>query len=242
MGPKKERRDNLLALLLPLLTYTGLFTVLHVVFLTGVSPDYHRAFKLSRAIPAAILTTIGLIAAFMAIGHWNEAFLYRHDPSVATGDYFMWHGMLIVMGHLLSDFLWMAYGLVARGIIPRLDLIIHHGICLACFSYALWKEVGFALCLISLVSELMPVTTGISGWGQHIGRKDVMELADRVRLKVLIWWRRPLWFFLAALTARSILSGEIPEGFGLAFSIAVVGFTTLIFLDKYWIAKCSMAC
>jgi hypothetical protein len=229
-------------LLLPLLTYTGVFTLLHIVFLSGVSPDYHRAFKLSRAIPAAIMTMMGIAAACVAIGHWHEAFLYRHHPDSVLSDRLMWHGLLIVMGHLLSDYLWMLYGLVGRRIIPRADLIIHHGVCLAAFSYALWKEVGFALCLIALVSELMPVTTGISGWGQHIGRKDIMELANRIRLAVLIWWRRPLWFGLAALTARSIFSQEIPEGFGLAFGIAAAGFTTLIFLDKYWIGKCSTAC
>ena len=229
-------------MLLPLLTYTSAFLLLHAVFLGSVSPDFHRAFKLSRAIPAAIMSTIGLIVVVVASGHWHQTFLYRHEPRVYLADYLMWHGMLVVMGHLLSDFLWMGYGLAVRHIVPRLDLIIHHSVCLAAFSYALWKEVGFALCLIALVSELMPVTTGISAWGQHIGRKDIMELSDRVRLKVLIWWRRPLWFLLAALTARSILSQEIPEGFGLAFGIAAVGFTTLIFLDKYWIAKCSMAC
>jgi hypothetical protein len=228
--------------LLPLLTYTGVFTLLHIVFLSGVSPDYHRAFKLSRAIPATIMTLMGIAAVFVAIGHWNEAFLYRHDPSALLSDRLMWHGLLIVMGHLLSDYVWMLYGLIGRRIVPRADLIIHHGVCLAAFSYALWKEVGFALCLIALVSELMPVTTGISGWGQHIGRKDIMELANRIRLKVLIWWRRPLWFALAALTARSIFSQQIPEGFGLAFGIAAAGFTTLIFLDKYWIGKCSTAC
>ncbi len=184
---------------------------------------------------------IGIAAAVAAIGHWNEAFLYRHDPNTVWSDWLMWHGMLVVMGHLLSDFIWMGYGLVARRIIPRTDLVFHHLVCCAAFSYSLWKEVGFALCLISLVSELMPVTTGISGWGQHIGRKDIMEVANRIRLKVLIWWRRPLWFALAALTARTILSREIPEGFGLAFGIAAVGFTTLIFLDKYWIAKCTEA-
>ena len=232
-------RDNLSDLLLPLLTYTGVFTLLHIVFLGGVSPDYHRAFKLSRAIPAGVMTLIGLAAAVVAWDHWHEAFLYRHHPTELLSDRLMWHGMLIVVGHLLSDFLWMGYGLVARRIVPRNDLILHHSVCLAAFSYALWKEVGFALCLIALVSELMPVTTGISGWGQHIGRKDIMELSNRIRLKVLIWWRRPLWFLLAALTARTILSEEIQDGFGLAFGIAAVGFTTLIFLDKYWIAKCS---
>jgi hypothetical protein len=238
-GTKKRRRDNLSTLLAPLLAYTGFFTLLHVVFLYGISPDYHRAFKLSRAIPAAIMTLMGLAAVFPGIQHWQVAFLYRHDPSASFPDLLMWHGMLVVMGHLLSDFLWMFYGRATRAIIPRRDLLIHHGVCLAAFSYALWKEVGFALCLIALVSELMPVTTGISGWGQHIGRKDVMEVANRIRLAVLIWWRRPLWFLLAALTARTILAQDVQEGFGLAFAIAAVGFTTLIFLDKYWIAKCS---
>lgn len=236
---KKRIHVNLPVLLTPLLAYTAFFTLLHVLALRGISPDYHRAFKLSRAVPAAIMTMMGLAAVGIALPHWRLAFLYPHHPEDSFGDLLMWHGMLVVTAHLLSDYLWMVYGYWSRRIVPRMDLILHHTVCLMGFSYALWKEIGFAVCLIALVSELMPVTTGISGWGQHIGRKDIMDAANRIRLAVLIWWRRPLWFLLAALTARTILSQEVPAGFGLAFTLAAAGFTTLIFLDKYWIGKCS---
>ncbi len=224
-----------------LLLYTGFFVLLHVWFLAHVNPDYHRAFKLSRGVAAAILTCTGIAAAVVGIQHWDEAYLYRHYPSTSLGDLWMWHGMLVVLSHILSDFVWMIYGRISRQIVPRTDLVIHHLVCLFAFSYALWKDVGFAVCLIALVSELMPVTSGISGWGQHKNRPDIVEKANKARLLVLIWWRRPLWLVMAFLTGRAIVLGHVGDGLGIAFGIAAVGFTTLIFLDKYWIRKCSCA-
>lgn len=226
-------------LFLLLSLYTAVFVAVHAWFLFGINPDYHRSFKMSRGIAAAILTGIGLAAAVVGIQHWDQAYLYHHDPSSSLGDLWMWHGMLVVSAHLISDFVWMLYGRISRGIIPRADLVIHHGVCLLAFSYALWKDVGFAVCLIALVSELMPVTSGVGGWGQHTNRPDLIEKSNVARLRVLIWWRRPLWFIMAFLTGRAILIGKVEEGLEIAFGIAAVGFTTLIFLDKYWIKKCS---
>lgn len=224
---------------LNLFAYTGFFVLVHTWFLLRVNPNYHRSFQLSRGLAAAVLTAIGLTAAVVGIGHWNEAYLYHHYPQKIAGDWWMWQGVLVVMGHILSDFAWMGYGRMSRGIIPRTDLVIHHLVVLGTFGYALWKDVGFAVCLIALVSELMPVTSGISGWGQHKERPQLVERANKARLWVLIYWRRPLWFIMAFLTGRAILLGNVADGLGIAFGIAAVGFTTLIFLDKYWIKKCS---
>lgn len=226
-------------LLLLLTLYTAFFVAVHAWFLYGINPDYHRAFKLSRGIAAAILTSIGIAAAIVGIQHWDQAYLYRHYPEQSLGDLWMWHGMLVVLAHIVSDFLWMLHGRLTRGIIPRNDLVIHHGVCLLAFCYALWKDVGFAVCLIALVSELMPVTSGLGGWGQHKNRPDLIEKANVARLRVLVWWRRPLWFIMAFLTGRAIFIGKVEDGLEIAFGIAAVGFTTLIFLDKYWIKKCS---
>lgn len=222
-----------------LLAYTAFFVLVHAWFLGKVTENYHKAFQLSRGIAATILTGIGIAAAVVGIQHWDEAYLYRHDPAASLGDLWMWHGMLVVLSHILSDFVWMLYGRLSRQILPRKDLVIHHVVCLGAFCYALWKDVGFAVCLIALVSEAMPITSGISGWGQHRKRPDIVEKANAARLKVLIWWRRPLWFVMAFLTGRAILTGRVEEGLEIAFGIAAVGFTTLIFLDKYWIKKCS---
>jgi len=224
----------------PLLAYTGFFLLLHVIAQWAVTRNYHRSFKISRGVAASILTLIGFAALFASLGHWREAFLYPQDPAAGGVDLWMWHGMLIVLGHLLSDFLWMGWGAASAGIRPRFDLVLHHVVAAGAFAYSLSIDIGFSLCLIAMASELMPVSTGIAGWSQHKQDEKLHDWAARTRLMVLVWERRPLWFALAALTARPILMGEVPDGFGVAYAVAAVGFTTLIILDKYWIAKCTV--
>lgn len=222
-----------------LLLYTAFFVVLHVIAQWAITKNYHRAFKISRGVAAAILTLIGFAALFTSLGHWREAFLWHQDPANGGLDWWMWQGVLLVVGHFVSDFLWMAWGL-RSGIRPRADLVLHHAVGLGAFSYALSINIGYSLCLIVMMSELMPVSTGLAGWSQHKKDDKLHAWASRTRLLVLVWQRRPLWLALAALTARPIVMGEVPDGFGVAYGIAAVGFTTLIFLDKYWIAKCTV--
>jgi hypothetical protein len=227
-------------MLTPLLLYLAFFTVLHVVAQGAITRHYHRAFKISRGVAAGILTIIGFTALAFSLDHWRDAFLFAQDYRDGGRDFWMWHGLLIVLAHMLSDFVWMAWGFLRERIVPRLDLVLHHAVGVGAFSYALWKEMGYAICLIAMASELMPVSTGIAGWSQHKADRRLHDWASTTRLRVLVWVRRPLWFGLAALTARPILLGEVEEGFVVAYGIAAVGFTTLIFLDKYWIAKCKV--
>ena len=216
----------------PLLGFITLFVVLHVLAIVRLEPVYGRAFKLSRAGAAFILTLLGAAALVGGFGHWREAFLYHHE----NGDW-MRLGVLVVYGHLLADFVWMGVGKLKYGIKPRKDLIIHHGLGVVGFGAALVLEIGYAFALLTMITELLPLTTGVNAWGKRIAADRVVEVADRARLHVLAWLRLPLWCGLLGLVVVGLVGG-VSEGMVVPNVVAGVGLVGLISLDVYWMGKC----
>jgi hypothetical protein len=216
----------------PILGFTAIFVLLHVLAILRVEPTYTRAFKLSRGGAALILTLLGISALVGGFGHWREAFLYHHTE----GDW-MRIGLLAVYGHLLADFVWIVVGKVRYGIKPRKDLIIHHGLGLIGFGAALVLHIGYAFALLTMITELMPLTTGINAWGKRIAISRVADAADRARLHVLAWLRLPLWSTLFVLVMISLIRGA-EGGMLVAYLVAGTGLLGLISLDVYWIGKC----
>ena len=218
--------------LLPLAGYVAFFTLLHVLALARLEPVFPRAFKLSRAAAALVLTALGVAALVDAWPHWREAFLYRHAP----GDW-MRQGLLIVLGHLLADFLWMEVGRRRFGIRPRLDLILHHGLGVLGFGAALVLGIGHALALMTMITELLPVTTGVNALGKRAALSGLTRAADRARLHVLAWLRIPFWMLLMALVVHALLrggTGELLPG----YLVAACGLVMLVVLDSFWITRC----
>jgi hypothetical protein len=216
----------------PILGFTALFVVIHVLAVIRVEPAYSRAFKLSRAGAALILTILGIAAFVGGFEHWREAFLYRHQQ----GDW-MRTGLLLVYGHLLADFIWMAVGKYKYGITPRKDLIIHHGLGVVGFGAALVLEIGYAFALLTMITELLPLSTGVNAWGKRIAVSRVVEASDRARLHVLAWLRLPLWTSLFALVVLTLIHGTEP-GMLIAYIVAGTGLVGLISLDVFWMGKC----
>lgn len=206
--------------------------MLHLLALGRVEPEYPRAFKLSRGAAAAILTAIGLAALVGAWPEWRSAFLYRHFD----GDW-MRYGLLCVYGHLLSDFIWMAVGAWRFGVKPRKDLILHHAMGLVGFGAALWLKVGYALALITMVTEVMPVTTGLNALGKRLSSQALMDAAEKARLHLLVWLRLPLWLTLFVLVCMVLAIGN-PGDLLPAYLVACVGLAGLVGLDLYWVGKC----
>ncbi|MDF1798359.1 MAG: hypothetical protein P1V81_04215 [Planctomycetota bacterium] len=217
---------------LPLLAATAFFVLLHVLAIARLEPVYPRAFKLSRGAAALVLTALGIGALVGGSSHWQEAFLYRHQP----GDW-MRLGLLTVYGHLLADFLWMGWGKWRFGIRPRKDLILHHGLGIVGFGAALVLEVGYAIALLTMITELLPLTTGVNAWGKRVAAPRIVDVADRARLYVLAWLRLPLWLALFGLVVLALLSGHA-DRLQLAYYVAGSGLLCLVALDCYWIGKC----
>ena len=217
---------------LPLLGATLFFTLLHALALSSVEPVFPRAFKLSRGAAAAILTAIGVAALLSSLDQWQNAFLYRHEE----GDW-MRIGLLAVLGHLIADFLWMAVGKWRYGVQPRADLVIHHGLGVIAFSAALYLRIGYAIALITMITEILPVTTGINAWGKRIAAPALVDAADRARLHVLAWLRLPLWGALFVLVVMALVQGAT-GGVQIAYWLACAGLVGLVTLDLYWMQKC----
>lgn len=222
-------------MLIALPAFTAAFTAVHVVA-PRIAPDNPRAFAISRGVAAAVLTAVGLAALVDALPMWDTAFLYRHE----AGDW-MRTGLLVVYGHLIADFLWMGWSRWRHGVVPRKDLIIHHGLGMVAYGYALAIETGYAIALVTMVTEVMPVTSGVGALGKALGHPSMVDAAARARLKVLCWLRMPVWLTLFALVCRVLVLGLVPEGLGPAFGVAFFGLLGLMGLDSYWIVKSRQA-
>jgi hypothetical protein len=218
---------------LPLVCLFSLvFLTVHILVYRSVKV-YPRAFQISRGVAAVVLTGVGVIALLYAKGAWNTAFLYAHsieDPLLFL--------MTIVMGHFLSDFLWMAWGKQALAISPRPDLLIHHGIGMISYGIAFCLLFGGALALIVMMSELMPVVSGLTGWAKFKGNRSLEILCAKWRIRLLVWWRGPLWLVLIALLIRTKMIGGFPEPYSILFWLILPLFFFLLGLDEFWIRRC----
>lgn len=218
---------------LPAITVmTLVFTVVHGAVLGRLREGYPRAFKLSRGIAAVALTVVGFIGLGLALPTWREAFLIHEEA-----DALLRWGVILAYGHLMSDFVWMAYGKFAHGIRPRRDLIFHHGLGAAAYGYALQIEVGYGMVMLSLASEIMPCFTGLEAYGKHLASSRVQQLASRARLLVLAFWRIPLWAFALTMCLLNLPEPAHAPDLAFVFWFAASCLVLLLGLDLYWVRK-----
>ncbi len=211
---------------------TALFVAMHWGAQRWVSTDFGRAFALSRGVAAVVLAAVGIAALADGADRWRTAFIYRQ-----AHDDWMRLGVLVVYGHLIADYAWMAVGRFALGAAQRKDLLVHHLLALVALGLALHLEVGYALALIAMITELLPVTSGLKALGKTIESEALTRAAERSHLQVLAWVRMPLWLALLALVL-SVLLGDRGGDLAWAFIVAGCGLVMLITLDSYWIWEC----
>ena len=209
------------------------FTLVHVWVLARVGNAYPRAFKLSRGIAAVILTVIGFIGLGLAFADWRDAFIVHHDAD----DLLRW-GVIIAYGHLLSDFVWMAYGKAKHAIQPRKDLIFHHGLGAVAYAVSLQIEVGYGMVMVTLASEVMPCFTGLEAYGKYKESDAVQRLAARARLLVLSFWRFPLWVFAFVMCVVNLNDGSYASDLTIVFVFCTICLVLILGLDLYWWKKC----
>lgn len=209
------------------------FLSLHVGLYRRQEHDFERAFKMARGIAALILTSIGFAGLIGALPHWDVGFLYAHEV-----DDWMGRGVAVAYGHLLADFASMGYGRFVLGNKQRPDLIAHHALGLLAYGVSLHMGLGHALVLISLASEIMPCCTGLEAWGRHFGKPNWEVFAAKLRLRVLVFWRLPLWVAVVTLLVRAVwLDTLTPELHSVAYFVLAC-LVPLIGLDIYWVRKC----
>ena len=92
-----------------------------------------------------------------------------------------------------------------------------------------------------MASEVMPVTTGIGAYGQRVQNMGIIKFANRWRLKLLVWWRVPLWATMAILSVRTLIFEPYPEDLFVAYILSTFGFLGLLLLDRFWIKQCLAA-
>jgi hypothetical protein len=208
------------------------FTASHWAIQKWVEPEYEDAFKLSRGCAAVLLTGLGIAALIDSAGHWRSAFVYPHEK----GDW-MRLGLLAVYGHLIADLLWMAIARLRLGIRARGDLIIHHTLGLIAFGFALYLHVGYAIALLTMVAEVLPVTTGLTALGKRINSPTLTDAAERLCLHVLAWLRLPTSGLLLVLTIDVFRGGRAGDLYWV-FVVVALALIALITLDLCWIRRC----
>jgi len=175
---------------------------------------------------------LGIAALIDGAEHWHSAFVYTHEK----GDW-MRLGLLAVYGHLIADLVWMAVGRLRLGVHTRVDLIIHHIVGLTAFGFALYLHVGYAIALLTMVAEVLPVSTGLTALGKRIDSPTLIDAGQRLCLHVLAWIRLPLWallFFLAIDVLRDGRAGDLYW----VFMVVAFALIALITLDLCWIRQC----
>lgn len=217
-----------------MLTFTAavlFFLLAHVAAATARMP-FHVELKLSRGFAALILSAIGFFVLIGWFPLWRKIFLVPNE-----GQDLLLQFILVLNGHFVADFLWLAYGAVAHGSRPRMDLIVHHLLGMV-VSYAGYRiGIGFAMICVGLTSELMPVTTGLHALGLTRGDGRLESLATRLRFGVLVGWRLPMWIFVLAMVLREMWTAPRAE-IESVYPVAVATALALIALDVYWSRLC----
>lgn len=214
---------------------TVICVALHAIVAQTTSLGFAEAFRIARSGAAAALTGLG----FYALIHWSPyvttSYVLEAPDSFATAL------MGIPLGHFAADFLLMAYGWVTERSKPRKDLVVHHLAALGAAALTLRWSIAVPYYLILLTTEMMPVTTGLSGIGSWLQRRDVILAADRARLGVLIGWRVPFW---ACVLTGAVLGlwreAAHPDAPWVYLWAAIFTMVTLS-LDAYWIRKSWLA-
>lgn len=211
---------------------TIFFLVAHMATAIGTHQPFHVELKLSRGFAAAILSAIGFFVLIERFSLWPLAFLVPN-----ADDDLLPHFILVLNGHFVADFLWLAYGAAVHGSRPRIDLIVHHllGMVVSFASYRI--GIGFAMICVGLTSELMPVTTGLQAWAQVLDNRRLEHWATRLRLGVLVGWRLPLWILVLGIVLHEMSTAPRAE-IEPVYNVAVGTALAIIALDLYWSRLC----
>lgn len=210
--------------------YTGFFLALHLWALRQW-PDrpFHLVLAVSRGWAALCLATLGLATLVGAWHLWRLAFVDARelgDPAYLA--------VYFILGHLLADFIWLAYGWRARGSRPRLDLVVHHLLGVVACGLVLWLERASLLIGAVLITEFMPVVSGLQAWARLREDAALERRAVRLRLLALLGLRLPCWAFLLWRSITLTFGGQAPAHLALIYPLILAAVLCVLMLDLRW--------
>lgn len=191
---------------------------------------FSRNLKVSRGFAAAVLVATGAASIVQWWPLRERAFLVAHDAASWTETW----ALQVFAGHLVADLLWIGAGKVLSDTRAKRDLVIHHLLGLAACAAAWWLEAGYAAIGAILVSEGLPVLTGVGAWARNRRDRDLEHGVLRASLGFITLFRIPLWLFVGGTLAAGLLAGTAPA---IHHTLAPVAFPAVLFvlvLDLYW--------
>lgn len=205
------------------------FMLVHIGIHRVFRQAFHVDLKLSRGIAAFLLSCMGFWGLANWFDAWRYGFLVPNEPGTL-----LLACVLIVNGHMLADFLWLAIGAYFFNSKPRMDLIIHHILVVVASVSAYILGVGFVVIVVGMSTELMPVTTGLGSLGRVLGKESLEVGSMRLRLFVLWIWRLPMWIVILSVLGHEVLTGATREALKGAYPIAISACIGLIIMDVFW--------
>lgn len=204
------------------------FTVLHLALRWRSDRTLDADMKLSRGLAAFVLAVAGFLSILRWWPLWPQGFIVNGQDRAAL------LVVLLVLGHLVADLVWMAGGRYYAASRPRPDLIAHHLVGLVAGGLALYFQAGYELVGIVISSEIMPTVSGIIAWAQVRGKQGLIRRALRWRLWALTAWRLPLWIALIGCCALALVRGQATPGLEIVYWLAIFIFFGVIGLDLFW--------
>jgi len=215
--------------LLATLVTTGVFLSIHFLVARTSGQSFRRSLKLSRGIAAALLVTTGAVTLARWWPLWRLAFITLHTDPAET-----WP-VAVFAGHLTADLAWILGGRVLLDARAARDLVIHHLLGIAGCVAAVVFGAGFALIGVVLLSEILPVLTGIGALARTWRLENLEHWVLRTSLAAIVGFRIPLWLFVGTTLVTSLIDGTATPIHHAVAPIAIPALLLVMTLDLYWI-------
>jgi hypothetical protein len=207
---------------------TAAFFLLHLAVARWSNRSFTRNLKLSRGVAAAVLVATGAASLAYWWALWPQGFLVVHESRAEA-----W-AVEILAGHLLADLFWLGAGRVLHDSRAARDLVLHHLLGLVACATAWGFCAGYALVGVVLLTEVLPVLTGVGAWARNRRNQALEHGVLWASLAAVALFRIPLWIFLGVTFAHLLLSGAAAP---IHHTVAPIFFPALLFvlvLDLYW--------
>jgi len=210
------------------LVATTAFFLVHLAVARRSDRSFTRNLKLSRGIAAAILVATGAASLIHWWELWPQGFLAEHESWTEA-----WP-VEIFAGHLLADLFWLGAGRVLSKSRAARDLVLHHLLGLVACAAAWGYSAGYALVGVVLLTEILPVLTGVGAWARNRRSQPLEHGVLWASLGAVALFRMPLWTFLGLIFGRSLLAGEAPAILRTVAPAVLPARLFVLVLDLYW--------